>query len=209
MKLTDRHEDMIAFQGKEYKLGLYYDVVLRSFELLKDARFNDMQKLDIILDMFVINHEDLRTLDVATKAKFVETIFQRFVHELDQEDEQEEDNQAAASSNGKKLYDLEKDAEYIYASFLFDYGLDLFEQQGKLHWRKFKALLSSLSEDSKFKKVVSIRAEKLPAPTRHNADYRKRLLELKSIYRLEDTQNVEDIDRQFDQLAASLRPTKR
>ena len=206
MKLTDRHEDVIAFKGKEFKLGLYYDVVLRSFELLKDDRFNEIQKLNIVLDMFVLNKEELHQLDLHTKAKFVEVIFDRFIHEKEQT---QASNQAThAGQNTKKLYDLEKDAEFIYASFFFDYGIDLFEQQGKLHWRKFKALLSSLSDESKFKQVVSIRAAKIPPPNKHNAEQRKTLMQLKRLYQLENTQNVEDIDKRFDQLAASLKPTK-
>ncbi|MFE3747190.1 Gp15 family bacteriophage protein, partial [Bacillus subtilis] len=71
-------------------------------------------------------------------------------------------------------------AEYIYASFLFDYNLDLFEQQGKLHWRKFQALLKGLSEDAKFSKVIEIRTMKLPK----EGEERKRIQELKRIYAL-------------------------
>ena len=37
------------------------------------------------------------------------------------------------------------------------YGIDLIEQQGKLHWRKFKALLSGLPENTQFKRIVSVR----------------------------------------------------
>lgn len=207
MRLTDRNEDVIVFQGKEYKLGLYFDVVLRSFELLKDERFNEFQKLEIILDMFVVNREDLRALDLATKARFVDVIFKRFIYEQDPEEAQQ-DSDDEQGEQPKKLYDLEKDAEYIFASFLYDYGLDLFEQQGKLHWRKFKALLAGLSEESKFKRVVAIRAEKVPPPNKNNQEYRKRLLELKRIYRLEETQSIEDVDKKFDQLAATLRPKK-
>lgn len=61
-----------------------------------------------------------------------------------------------------KVYDTEQDAEYIFASFLYDYNIDLFEQQGKLDYRKYSALLKSLSEDAKLSRVIEIRQMKVP-----------------------------------------------
>lgn len=43
--------------------------------------------------------------------------------------------------------DFEQDADAIYASFLMDYGIDLFDVPF-LHWRKFCTLLAGLSERS-------------------------------------------------------------
>src|SRR5699024_9851159 len=66
------------------------------------------------------------------------------------------------SNNEEVNYSLKEDAEYIYASFMSDYGIDLIEQQGKLHWYKFKALLGGLTDGSKFVKVLEIREMELP-----------------------------------------------
>ena len=62
----------------------------------------------------------------------------------------------------EKSFDIEQDAEFIYASFLYDYNIDLFEQQGKLDYRKFIALLRSLSSDTKLQKVIEIREMDIP-----------------------------------------------
>lgn len=62
----------------------------------------------------------------------------------------------------ERVYDTEQDAEYIFASFLYDYNIDLFEQQGKLDYRKYSALLKSLSEDTKLSRVIEIRQMKVP-----------------------------------------------
>ncbi|WP_381151628.1 Gp15 family bacteriophage protein, partial [Streptomyces cyaneofuscatus] len=96
------------------------------------------------------------------------------------EDEQNTSEGEQSTSKKDEVFDFEQDAEYIYASFLFDYNLDLFEQQGKLHWRKFQALLKGLSEDAKFSKVIEIRTMKLPK----EGEERKRIQELKRIYAL-------------------------
>ena len=82
-------------------------------------------------------------------------------------------------------YDLEQDAEYIYASFLQDYGIDLFEQQGKLHWYQFKALLAGLSETTKFKRVLEIR--QMPLPTGKNSGkHRAEVEKIKKAYALKN-----------------------
>src|SRR5690606_1279593 len=105
----------------------------------------------------------------------------------------------------KPPYDLEKDAEYIYASFMHDYGIDLFEQQGKLHWRKFKALLVGLSDDSMFKRVVAIRTMDVPPPTKDNQKERQQIIEMKRAFSLDRIETVEEIDRRYDELALMMK----
>jgi hypothetical protein len=196
MKLTDRFDDdVIEYKGRQIRLGLYFDVVLRAFELLHDEHFTTVEKIDILLHMFVENHEALADLSIFEKNMLVGIIFDRFIN----------DKTSKPRNTEKPLFDFEKDAEYIYASFLYDYGIDLFEQQGKMHWKKFKALLVGLSEDSKFMKVIGYRTMEIP--NKIPAKERQRLIELKRFYSLEQSQTVEDIDARFETLAAMMRPT--
>lgn len=55
----------------------------------------------------------------------------------------------------KPLFDFEKDFGYIYASFLSEYGIDLFDVD--LHWHKFLYLLRALGDESVFKKIIGYR----------------------------------------------------
>ena len=57
------------------------------------------------------------------------------------------------------------DSEYIYASFMAVYGIDLFEVD--MHWHKFKALLIGLPDDSKIKQIM---AERLWKPSNKKPD---------------------------------------
>lgn len=57
--------------------------------------------------------------------------------------------------NKKVLFDFEKDFGYIYASFMAEYGIDLYECD--LHWHKFLHLLSALGDESIFKKIIFYR----------------------------------------------------
>src|SRR5690606_8529568 len=102
-------------------------------------------------------------------------------------------------------YDMEKDAEYIYASFMYDYGIDLFEQQGRFHWKKFKALLADFSYRSMFKWVVAIRSMEFPRPTKYNQKERRQIIELKRAFSLDRAETVEEIDRKFDELAMMMK----
>lgn len=56
-----------------------------------------------------------------------------------------------------KWFSYQKDAEAIYASFLFDYKIDLIDQQDKLRWEKFRALFNNLSAKSPIMRIVNIR----------------------------------------------------
>ena len=82
------------------------------------------------------------------------------------------------------ILDFEEDGEYIYASFMQDYGVDLIDMQGKLSWRKFIVLFDGLSEDTKIKRVMKIRSMELPAFTGKNQKQIQDILELKSYYAL-------------------------
>lgn len=207
MKLTDRLNDSIEYNGKLIELQLYFDTVLRSFELWQDDELSDEEKVDVFLEMFVDNIDDIEDMVIHEKVRLVNVIIERFILEQ-QEMEQQVASKAEGSTANKKLYDMEKDAQFIYASFLYDYGIDLFEQHGKLHWRKFKALFNSLSKDSKFMEVVGIRAADIPKPNKYNQKERQRLIDLKRLYRLEGSETVADIDAKFNHLAAMLRPRK-
>lgn len=50
------------------------------------------------------------------------------------------------------------DSEYIYASFMAEYGIDLISAD--LHWHQFKALLIGLPDESKIKEIMGMRSYK-------------------------------------------------
>lgn len=58
-----------------------------------------------------------------------------------------------------KTFDYILDGEYIYGSFMQQYGIDLIEIE-ELHWHKFKALFLCLGEKTKQSQIMSYRAYK-------------------------------------------------
>lgn len=81
----------------------------------------------------------------------------------------------------QETIDLEYDAKYIYASFR-QIGINLFNEQNKMHWEEFQALLESLPEDTIIQKIVQIR---LWQPQKGDtAKYKMKMKKLQEKYRL-------------------------
>ncbi|QKS71658.1 hypothetical protein FLK61_34090 [Paenalkalicoccus suaedae] len=198
--LTQRFDDELELDGVTYKLDLAFDNVLRIFELFGDEEFHPIERIALACELFIGENQ----LDLETKDKVVYHVFLDF---LDIDIREKSD----PNVNTEKFYDLYEDAERIYASFIKEYDIDLFEQHGKLHFIKFRALLS-MAIDRDFKEVVGIRAQKVPAPTKYNKEDREHTLKLKRIYKLkgiEDPDLIEQrVENGWNKLANFFRPSK-
>lgn len=185
--LTDELENEIEISGKFYALNLFFDTVILLFELFNDDNFDDAEKIEIAFDMLVMHHDGSK-VDTSFNNKFdaLQAIMDTYILE-------EKDDDKNSGGNNEKLYDLKQDAGYIYASFLQEYGIDLIEQQGKLRWEKFNALLSGLRDNTKFKDIVGIRGAKLPTG-KENKDERDRLRKLQKIYALKKDQKTKELE---------------
>lgn len=81
---------------------------------------------------------------------------------------------------GKQIYDYVLDGEYIYASFMQVYGIDLLETD--MHWHKFKALFVSLPAECKMGQIMADRAyEKTTRKYEDVMEERKRMWTLPEV----------------------------
>ena len=80
-----------------------------------------------------------------------------------------------------RVYDYEYDDELIYAAFLQQYGIDLVEER-HLHWWKFRALFSALTEETKFIKVLGYRSAKITSGM--SSTEKEHLRKMKDLYAL-------------------------
>lgn len=63
-----------------------------------------------------------------------------------------------ASRRGQtRVYSFEHDADYIYAAFMTQYGIDL-QKVEDLHWWKFRAMFHALTNDNEFVKIMEYRS---------------------------------------------------
>lgn len=93
---------------------------------------------------------------------------------------------SSGSSSDDDIVDMIEDGEYIYASFIKDYGIDLLTVD--MHWHVFKALFGSLSEDTKMSKIMSMRGYR-----KSNKTIDEQYSELKRVWQLPTKISEDDI----------------
>ena len=182
MALYQGIADRYLYGNKYLKLDLSYGNVLKILDLQREEIFTDEDKIILNLKILVKNYRVIRNLPIKEKQNVLQCIYNEFIS-----------GKKKSSGNDKKIFDFSEDEEYIYASFMSCYGIDLYEIAYKLPWKKFMALFNGLSDDTKIKEIMSIRARKVPAPTKYNQEEIKNLLELKAYYAFGNTEeNFQD-----------------
>lgn len=176
-------DDTVEIDGKTYKLDLSFDNVLRLIDMLNDEGLNDITQINLGLEMLLGEKLDY---DIAKKEQIFHDIFKATIGK-DTEKNQPVDIEGNPMPQQKqeRIFSLKQDAPYIFAAFYQNYGIDLFEMHGKLHWEKFNALFTALFPSSSFKEIVEIRASELPTGKGMQKE-RERLKKLKEYYELKD-----------------------
>lgn len=152
-----------------------FDTVLEIQKLYLEDTMTGFEKIDQALQMLVKNRWNLRLYSPPEKVKLMEEIGKRFI---------DVKKRPKVKKNPMPVLDFEEDGDYIYASFMQDYHIDLIDEQGKLPWKKFLYLFNGLSAETKIKQVMRIRSMTLPQYNGKNAKQIQELNELKSYYAL-------------------------
>ncbi|MFW7409166.1 Gp15 family bacteriophage protein [Vagococcus fluvialis] len=153
--------DMLEINGVEYRINASFDNILNLIDLLAE-KIPDQQKLDIAIQLLF--GVDMH-IELSEKYQVFNHIMDEYVNQKVEKPvkidlEGNEMPIAEYDEDRKAYYSLQHDAKYIYAAFRQAYNINLFEEQGKLHWFDFQALLTSLPEDTKFKEIIKIRSWK-------------------------------------------------
>lgn len=183
-KLTDK----LVIDDEEFPLNLSFDNVLRLFEMWRDEDVPEFVKPHF--GIRILTGETLEDFTVEEMSEVFNEVFEEHISLSTVEDNHVEYDLAGnpmkttASNSGqeKAPYDIRFDGDYIYASFLQAYGIDLFDVQGELHWKKFNALLSGLPEGTKFMEVIKIR--KWKPQKGDSAEYKEEMRRLQKDYAL-------------------------
>ena len=199
-KLTDK----LVIDDKAYILDLSFDNILKMFEMMRDDDIPEYIKPHFAIRMLVSKslagntreekaesfNSDFEGYSVEEMSKVFKSVFEEHISLSDVEDNHVEYDLAGnpmkttASDDTKQRapYDIRYDGDYIYASFLQAYNIDLFDVQGKLHWRKFNALLSGLPEGTKLMEVIKIR--KWKPQKGDSSEYKEEMRRLQKDYAL-------------------------
>lgn len=155
----------IEHEGKTYHLVPWFDQVLDFLELSEDL--TPREYIELFLEFFVAEDAPIEIFTEASRAIFGEP-----------------------SESEENYVDFKQDEGRIYAGFMQAYGIDLYEQFGKMHWQTFITLLSNLPSDTSFAEVVNIRARKIPRATKYNKEEIQELLRLKAKYRVHESEST-------------------
>lgn len=190
--LTEYEEPKIAFKDQEYTLDLAYDTVLNVKRMYAEKLLDDADILVEALKIFGIPERSIFRLSWPERAELLEQIFREKIA----------GRPRPKVGAQKILFDFEEDGEYIYASFMQAYGIDLIEQQGKLPWNRFMALFQGLPSGTKIKEIMRIRDMDVPAPNGKNQKEIQQITELKMYYALgyHEDNAAEGLDRLFSTL---------
>ncbi|NBA12209.1 Gp15 family bacteriophage protein [Weissella confusa] len=200
MKLNETLNDYVEFNGVEYSLNLSFDNVIDVFDTLNDASLDESERILMSLGI-LIGFDEVSAMyeqsgPVGLSELFVE-IFNDHIRSgtssIDDSDMYDIDGNLmpTAAAFQKKTYDLDVDSDAIYSSFMQVYGLDLIEQQGKLHWQKFNALLAGLPDNTRLMQIIQIREWK---PEKgDSSEHKAKMKKLQREYRLPDD-DVEEFE---------------
>lgn len=214
-KLTDK----LVIDDKEYALDLSFDNILKMFEMMRDDDIPEYIKPHFAIRMLISKslagntreekaesfNNDFENYSIEEMSKVFKSVFEEHISLSDVKDNHVEYDLAGnpmktTASNGKQEqapYDIRYDGDYIYASFLQAYGIDLFDVQGELHWRKFNALLSGLPEGTKLMEVIKIR--KWKPQKGDSSEYEEEMRRLQKDYALpyEIIEEDEEYEEEF------------
>lgn len=213
-KLTDK----LVIDDKEYALDLSFDNVLKMFEMMRDDDIPEYIKPHFAIRMLISKslagntreekaesfNKDFENYSIEEMSKVFKSVFEEHISLADVKDNHVEYDLAGnpmkttASDDTKQRapYDIRYDGDYIYASFLQAYGIDLFDVQGQLHWKKFNALLSGLPEGTKLMEVIKIR--KWKSQKGDSAEYKEEMRRLQKDYALpNDVIEEEEYEEEF------------
>jgi hypothetical protein len=193
---TSLEEDCFEYRGAIYHVDMSFDNILLLFEMFDDKELEEYEKIFLALQLLINEYAELDIESYEEAYELFKYVLLEFL-EIDLESKSE-DGEAQV-----KMCDYQKDAELIYASFFAVYKLDLFELKGKLHWKKFQALLTHLDDNSPFKQVIGYRVMKVPSEKEASKEYRQHVLKMKQLYSLEE--GPQDATSLFDSLASTLK----
>ena len=173
--LTDPIKDEVVFRRRKYLIYAPFNRVLEVQRLFRENELPDLLKIQQALKMLTLNSRKTMKLPPEDMQELLRQIFERCINTQKRPD---------VKGGKPSVLDFDYDAEYIYASFMLDYGIDLIDMQGCLHWKKFISLFHGLSEQTKIREVMRIRSMEVPRFTGKNGKLIREIQEMKSYYAL-------------------------
>ncbi len=188
--LIDVVPETVEIDGIEYDINTDFRISIMFELLMQDNSITDNGKINAALNLYYpeMPHDPIQAIEnilwFYACGKITGT-----------------QNAEHAGGGTDRIYSFEHDAEYIYAAFLDQYGIDLQDIE-HLHWWKFRALFKGLKEDNLICKIMSYRAIEI---TNDMSDSEKKYYrKMKQIYALPDNRTQEEKELDFHNSIARM-----
>lgn len=165
--ISKKMDDKLVLKDKEYQLLLSFDRVLWVFDMWNKEHIPMELKPKLALAKLT-NDVIFKDMDTEEALAIYAEVFEKHIQvtrDIDEVDRYDIEGNVMPKrpkddqdSDDKPLFNIKYDGEYIFSSFMQAYNIDLIEEQGRLHWQKFNALLSGLPDGTKFVEIMKIRA---------------------------------------------------
>lgn len=183
--LIDSLPDTVEVDGREFSINSDFRTSVLFELLIYDDEVKPENKVAQIFDLYFDGNPNVprtkETIDAILAFYRCERRENRAAKRLARRTD--------GGSPARRIYDFEHDDAYIYAAFLSEYGIDLNSIE-YLHWWKFSALFSALSDEQKICKIMGYRAADLSKIK--NKQEKERMTRLKVIYALPNAASKED-----------------
>jgi len=154
-ELDEKLETVFELNGEHYEVNMAFDNVMKLFKLMENPLFTDEERIYEGIYQLLGNELDL---EFESQVKVFHYLLEHFVNQGKEKTvDVDLDGNPMPVKKQQPTQDLKHDASYIYNSFRQAYGINLFEEQGKLDWREFLSLLRGLPEDTEYRKIIDIR----------------------------------------------------
>lgn len=141
------YPEFAEIDGEEYKINTDYKYALECFKIIDNASISDMERAIAVVSV-LFGRKD-KNGDIVGIPKNLEKALEKATIFLSCGKENKNIKET------KKDMDFEYDKEFIYASFISDYNIDL--ENKEMHFWKFCSLISGLTEDSILNRVRDLR----------------------------------------------------
>ena len=141
------YPEFAEIDEEEYKINTDYKYALECFKIIDNASISDMERAIAVVSV-LFGRED-KNGDIVGIPKNLEKALEKATIFLSCGKENKNIKET------KKDMDFEYDKEFIYASFISDYNIDL--ENKEMHFWKFCSLISGLTEDSILNRVRDLR----------------------------------------------------
>lgn len=143
--------------------------VLKFFRVLDDETLNEEEKTRLTIQIFFNG-----------KIPAVKNLWEEIENFLIY------DSQKVEKESSAKVFDYNADHGRIFAAFWETYNIDL--RNTNMHWFVFRELFDAIPEKTKLMQVIDIRGKKFRKED--SAEYKKQIMKLKNIYRLDTGDNI-------------------